>query len=90
MVRCLDISGFLIFTRYSTLPIDIARISESDYVLTYHKRALDNVPRMRQEIMLKSQEACHGAYKRINRISDPEGFTAAPSMELNWRIQCFK
>jgi hypothetical protein len=42
----------------AALPIDAEKLSANQYKLIYHKRGVDRVDRMRQELMLKAQEVC--------------------------------
>jgi hypothetical protein len=73
----------------AALPVDAEKLSANQYKLIYHKRGVDRVDRMRQELILKAQEVCRGGFRKLREYPDPEGF-GTPSWELNWDIECLK
>ena len=72
----------------TSLPVESKPLEEGEHVLTYQKKALDSLPNMRLELMMKAQQTCEGAFTKVKEFPDPVGLFAMPSMELNWRIKC--
>ena len=63
--------------------------AEDIHILTYKTQPLDNVHAMRQSLLLRAQEVCHGAFQRLSEYPDPFGlFNTLPT--LTWEVRCLK
>ena len=64
-------------------PVLVKKMSADRFALTYELRAADNVNRMQSQFMLKAQEVCRGAYKRLSE-SEPSWWVR------QWDVQCLR
>lgn len=89
MNRAIPLFCLLVLSACATGEVTVQPAGEGEFVVTYQVQPVDNINRMRQELMLKAQEACRGAYTRIEEFPDPYSFFTTLD-KLNWRVRCLK
>ena len=69
-------------------PVDAKKHADDSYTLTYQKRSIDRIDRMRRELLLKAEEVCRGNFEAVREYPDPTALRIPPSMMLHWDIRC--
>jgi len=77
--------ALILLSGCETVPIRMEKQSDNIVTLTYELATVDNLDVMRTKLMLRSQEACEGGFKRLaeEKVSDGQwgGY--------KWTIRCY-